>query len=95
MKMRVTLGDWVFDTAEYDRDRDVLYLSMGGPRPAEGVETPEGHILRYDESDVFCAVTLIGVQGLLDRGQPVNVTMSTPDRQVDLGSSDLHRVLAC
>ena len=36
-------------TWEYDEDADVLYLSMGAPQPAVGMDIGEGVVLRYDE----------------------------------------------
>jgi len=35
---------------DYDEDGDVLYISVGEPRPAVGVDIGEGVILRYDEA---------------------------------------------
>ncbi|PLS84826.1 MAG: hypothetical protein CYG60_15855 [Actinobacteria bacterium] len=34
---------------DYDEEADVLYLSVGKPRPAVGVDIGEGVIARYDE----------------------------------------------
>jgi uncharacterized protein YuzE len=34
---------------EYDEEADVLYVSVGEPHPALGVDIGEGVILRYDE----------------------------------------------
>lgn len=36
-------------TWDYDADADVLYLSIGSPRPAVSVDLGEGLIVRYDE----------------------------------------------
>jgi uncharacterized protein YuzE len=36
-------------TWEYDEEADVLYLSIGEPRPALGIDVGEGLVLRYDE----------------------------------------------
>ena len=36
---------------DYDEDGDVLYISVGEPRPAVGVDIGEGVILRYDEAE--------------------------------------------
>lgn len=36
--------DW-----EYDEDADVLYLSIGKPRKATGVDIGQGVVVRYDE----------------------------------------------
>ena len=53
----------------YDEDADVLYLSVGAPRTALGVDIGDGIVLRYDEvSNEVVGVTLIGVRTkLLDR----------------------------
>jgi len=37
--------DW-----EYDSGADVLYLSLGSPRSAVGVDVGDGLIVRYDEA---------------------------------------------
>ena len=35
---------------DYDEEADVLYLSMGEPKPALGIDIGEGLVLRYDEA---------------------------------------------
>ena len=45
--VNIQIGHLLFDHADYDADSDVLYLHVGEPRPAEGEETPEGHLLRF------------------------------------------------
>lgn len=56
-------------TWEYDTEADVLYLSVGGPRPAVGVDIGDGLVLRYDEArrDVT-GLTVIGLRKRLMRG---------------------------
>jgi len=51
---------------EYDEEADVLYVSVGDPQPALGVDIGEGVILRYDEkkSEVV-GLTVIGVKARL------------------------------
>jgi uncharacterized protein YuzE len=52
----------------YDEDADVLYLSLGSPRPAVGVDVGDGVILRYDETaNEVTGVTLIGARAKLLR----------------------------
>lgn len=34
---------------DYDEEADVVYLSIGGPRAAGGVDIGEGVVVRYDE----------------------------------------------
>jgi uncharacterized protein YuzE len=53
---------------DYDEEADVLYLSIGEPRPAVGVDIGEGVILRYDESQhEVVGITLIGLRRRLLR----------------------------
>jgi uncharacterized protein YuzE len=48
---------------DYDDEADVLYLSVGEPRPASGVDIGEGIILRYDEiRKEVVGLTLIGLR---------------------------------
>lgn len=53
--------DW-----DYDEEADVLYLSVGEPRPAVGVDIGEGVIARYDETHKeVVGITLIGLRARL------------------------------
>ena len=54
---------------DYDEEADVLYLSIGEPRPAEGIDIGEGVILRYDQdrSEVV-GLTLVGLRARLIKG---------------------------
>lgn len=53
--------DW-----DYDEEADVLYLSVGKPRPALGVDIGEGIIARYDEENKeVMGITLIGLRARL------------------------------
>jgi len=36
--------DW-----DYDEEADVLYISVGKPQPAVGIDIGEGIVVRYDE----------------------------------------------
>jgi uncharacterized protein YuzE len=50
----------------YDGEADVLYLSIGEPQPAVGVDIGEGVILRYNEaSKEVVGLTLIGLRARL------------------------------
>jgi uncharacterized protein YuzE len=56
-------------TWEYDEDADVLYLSIGEPQPAVGIDIGEGVILRYDETQkLVVGLTLIGLRTRLLQG---------------------------
>lgn len=48
---------------EYDGEADVLYVSVGDPRPATGVDLGEGVVARYDEEDnELVGITLVGLR---------------------------------
>lgn len=53
---------------DYDEEADVLYLSVGEPSPAIGVDIGEGVIARYNEErKEVVGVTLIGLRARLLR----------------------------
>ncbi len=46
---------------EFDEEADVLYISVGKPRPAVGADIGEGVIVRYDEKKKeVVGLTIIG-----------------------------------
>jgi uncharacterized protein YuzE len=50
-------------TWDYDEDADVLYLSVGEPKPAIGIDAGEGVVVRYDEANrEVVGLTLIGLR---------------------------------
>lgn len=53
--------DW-----EYDEEADVLYLSIGKPRKATGVDIGQGVVVRYDEKKKeVVGLTILGVRARL------------------------------
>ena len=47
----------------YDEEADVLYISIGAPRPALGVDVGDGLIVLYDEdTNEIVGVTIIGLR---------------------------------
>ncbi|MEA2189492.1 MAG: hypothetical protein QOK16_4503 [Solirubrobacteraceae bacterium] len=54
----------------------MLCLSIGPPKPGTGEETPEGHIVRYDDAGALMGITIVGARLLVDAGEPVYVTVS-------------------
>jgi uncharacterized protein YuzE len=47
---------------EYDDEADVLYISVGEPGPAEGVDIGEGVIVRIDpENREVIGLTILGI----------------------------------
>lgn len=56
-------------TWDYDEEADVLYLSIGEPQPAVGIDIGEGLILRCDEArQKVVGLTLIGLWVRLLKG---------------------------
>jgi uncharacterized protein YuzE len=52
--------DW-----KYDGDADVLYLSIGKPRKATGVDIGRGVVGRYDEKEKeVVGLTILGMRAL-------------------------------
>ena len=48
---------------DYDEEADVLYLSIGEPRPAVGTDIGEGLVVRYDEmTKEVVGLTLVGLR---------------------------------
>jgi uncharacterized protein YuzE len=53
-------------TWDYDKDADVLYISIGKPRSGVGIDIGDGLIVRYDESNrEVIGLTVIGVKDRL------------------------------
>jgi uncharacterized protein YuzE len=51
---------------DYDEDADVLYLSIGEPQPAIGIDIGEGLVLRYNEAEQnVVGLTIIGLRARL------------------------------
>ena len=53
--------DW-----DYDEEADVLYLSIGKPRKAVGIDIGDGVVVRYDEKKKeVVGLTVLGVRARL------------------------------
>lgn len=82
----VAIGDTVFDHVSYDRDADVLYLSVGEPRGAHHTfGTPEGHAVRYCADEEIIGITIVNARALLERGE---LSVTVP-RTVDLRRDEI------
>lgn len=58
---------------DYDEEADVLYISIGEPCPALGVDIGEGAIVRYvEKSGEVVGLTLIGVKERLLKSLKTN-----------------------
>jgi uncharacterized protein YuzE len=87
----LTIGETTFDHLSYDREADVLYLSVGAPQPADHTfGTPEGHAVRLDKDHRIIGITLVNAGALLARGD-LEVTLP---QVVDVERSALEDALA-
>ena len=87
----ITIGDTTFDHVSYDHEADVLYLSVGEPKPADHTfGTPEGHAVRFDANNDIIGITLVNVRVLSERGE---IAVTLP-QVVDVRSSELEESLA-
>jgi uncharacterized protein YuzE len=82
----IHLGPYAFDHVVYDPEGDVLYMSIGKPRPAyDSPETPEGHGVRYDEKHEVIGVTIVSARRWLEKDGEIKVTFpeaaAVADRQ--------------
>ena len=60
-------------TWDYDKEADILYLSVGDPTAALGVDIGEGVVLRYDEPRrEVVGLTILGVRARLLQGLKAN-----------------------
>lgn len=85
--MSVAFRDVIFDLVDYDQDADVLYLSTSGVTPCEREESPEGHVLRFDENGKICGLTIIAASRQID--PEGNATLSFPEQKIGLSEVDL------
>lgn len=54
---------------DYDEEADVLYLSVGRPRPAVSVDVGEGLVVRFDEQQKeVVGLTVLGLRSRLIKG---------------------------
>jgi uncharacterized protein YuzE len=76
MQMKITIGKLTFDHTAYDSAGDVLYLHVGEPQAAaESDETPEQHVVRFDQGGQVIGLTIINAKWLLDRDGAIAVTL--------------------
>jgi uncharacterized protein YuzE len=89
--VNIRIGPLVFDHADYDAEGDVLYLHVGDPQPAEGEETPEGHVLRYAPgSQSIVGLTVINARHVVSRDGRLIVTIP---ETVEASAADLEAAL--
>ena len=89
--LNIRIGPLAFDHADYDADGDVLYLHVGEPRPGEGEETPEGHVLRFvPGTHKIIGLTVINARHVLNRDGRLIVTVP---ETVEASAEDLAAAL--
>ncbi len=89
----IHLGPYALDHVTYYADGDVLYMAIGKPRPAfESFETPEGHIVRYDENREVIGVTIVSAKQWLEKEGEIKVTF--PDTPTVADTREVEAALA-
>jgi len=90
--MSVSIGHMTFENATYDEQGDVLYLHVGERQAAaESEQTPEGHVLRFDQAGEIIGLTIINAKWLLERDGEITVTLP---EQVHVEPAALQAALA-
>lgn len=91
-QVNIRIGSVAFDHADYDAENDMLYLHIGEPQNAEGEETPEGHVLRFEPgTQRIVGLTVLGAQAILDRDGALRITIP---EAVKVSADDLAPALA-
>jgi uncharacterized protein YuzE len=78
--MSLRAGPYTFAHVTYDAPSDVLYAAIDAPRRGTRRETPEAHLLRFDERGRFFGITLVNPRGQLDREGGVYVSLPSGER---------------
>ncbi len=72
---------------DYDQEADVLYMSVGDPQPALGIDIGEGLVLRYSETQsAIVGLTVIGLKSRLEQTQEI-IPMATTINQFGQGDN--------
>lgn len=80
--VRVSLraGPYTFSHVTYDPPSDVIYAAIDSPASGTRQETPERHVLRFDERGRFSGMILVGPRAQLEREGAVFVSLPTGER---------------
>jgi uncharacterized protein YuzE len=78
--MALRAGPYTFSHVTYDPPSDVLYAATGEPRQGTRRETPERHLLRFDERGRFFGLILVGPREQLEREGGVFVSLPSGER---------------
>jgi uncharacterized protein YuzE len=88
------LEDSIKITGSYDKEADVLYISLGEPCAAVAVDISDGVIARYnEESQSIVGITVMGLQQTGTEGIKSQVARRTSSRWVggDRGNQSSQR----
>jgi hypothetical protein len=79
--MSLRAGPYTFTHVTYDPPSDVLYAAIGRP-PGSGTrrQTPELHVLRFDDRGRFSGIILVGPRAQLEREGGVFLSLPEGDR---------------
>ena len=78
--MSLRAGPYTFSHVTYDAPSDVLYAALTSPVPGGRQETPEAHLLRFDEEGRFTGITLINPRDQLAREGAVYISLPSGER---------------
>jgi hypothetical protein len=73
-------GRYTFSHVTYDPPSDVIYAAISSPVPGTRQETPEQHVLRFDERGRFSGMILVAPRAQLEREGGVFVSLPTGER---------------
>jgi uncharacterized protein YuzE len=73
-------GPYTFSHVTYDPPSDVLYAAIDWPRQGRREQTPEEHVLRFDERGEFFGMILVGPRAQMEREGGVFVSLPSGDR---------------
>jgi uncharacterized protein YuzE len=73
-------GPYTFSHITYDAPSDVLYAALDSPRKGTRSQTPESHLLRFDERGRFFGITLVNPRRQLEREGAVYVSLPSGER---------------
>jgi uncharacterized protein YuzE len=93
--MAITIADIRFEYHDYDERGDTLFLSVKAPvghPPDRAYETPEGHVVEYDERGAVVSIELLNARWLLEREGELRVTL--PEHRAIADSDELAAALA-
>jgi uncharacterized protein YuzE len=78
--MSLRAGRYTFSHVTYDPPSDVLYATIGRPRPGRREETPEAHFLRFDSRGRFSGIIFMNPREQLEHEGAVFVSLPEGDR---------------